>query len=250
MIIDCISDLHGYYPQLKGGDLLIVAGDLIANDDFRSILEFKSWILDISKLYIKIIIIAGNHDNWIQERYLINGDQSSFNHSFICYLEDSGTEFQYLEDLPCNFCNTPRHRSPWIKCDHTIMCPPKQQRKLKIWGSPWTLRFPGMNPRCMAFTVNTEEELEEKWKLIPDDSDILVTHSPCHGILDWNTKGRLCGSISLREHVIKRIKPKLHVFGHLHEAYSMIDLTIAKHVNASHVNEFYEPVNKPIRIEL
>ncbi len=30
MIIDCISDLHGYYPKLEGGDLLIVAGDLTA----------------------------------------------------------------------------------------------------------------------------------------------------------------------------------------------------------------------------
>lgn len=32
MIIDCISDLHGQYPQLEGGDLLIVAGDLTARD--------------------------------------------------------------------------------------------------------------------------------------------------------------------------------------------------------------------------
>lgn len=31
MIIDCISDLHGEYPILEGGDLLIVAGDLVVN---------------------------------------------------------------------------------------------------------------------------------------------------------------------------------------------------------------------------
>jgi len=33
MIIDCISDLHGYYPELEGGDLLIIAGDLIGHFD-------------------------------------------------------------------------------------------------------------------------------------------------------------------------------------------------------------------------
>ena len=32
MIIDCISDLHGFYPKLEGSDLLIIAGDLTARD--------------------------------------------------------------------------------------------------------------------------------------------------------------------------------------------------------------------------
>ena len=32
MIIDCISDLHGFFPKLEGGDLLIIAGDLTARD--------------------------------------------------------------------------------------------------------------------------------------------------------------------------------------------------------------------------
>lgn len=34
MIIDCIGCLHDHYPELEGGDLLIVTGDLTARDDY------------------------------------------------------------------------------------------------------------------------------------------------------------------------------------------------------------------------
>lgn len=41
MIIDCISDLHGYFPKLQGGDLLLIAGDLTARDEPYQFEEFK-----------------------------------------------------------------------------------------------------------------------------------------------------------------------------------------------------------------
>ncbi len=37
MIIDCISDLHGFKPNLNGGDLLIIGGDLTARDNTKSL---------------------------------------------------------------------------------------------------------------------------------------------------------------------------------------------------------------------
>ena len=49
------------------------------------------------------------------------------------------------------------------------------------------------------------------------DVDILVTHSPPYGILDVSNKGNYCGSKALLKEV-HRIKPKLHLFGHIHEA--------------------------------
>ncbi len=50
---------------------------------------------------------------------------------------------------------------------------------LKIYGSPWQPRF-----FDWAFNLNRGAELAEKWKLIPDDTDILITHGPPNGILD------------------------------------------------------------------
>lgn len=224
MIIDCVADLHGHYPQLEGGDLLIVAGNLTARDTCVEHIKFQMWLHD--QKYSKKIIVAGNHDNRLQELGFasVQRQYAELEEDYLC---DSGTEFEGL----------------------------------KIWGSPWTLRFEGMNPNCMAFTCETEEELAEKWAMIPQDTDILVTHAPAYGILDQvedmrSNKIESKGSKSLYGYLKYAFRPKLHVFGHIHEGYGLIESfpgynnNMVKSINASHVNERYEPVNKPIRIVL
>lgn len=221
LIVDCIADLHGNYPKLDGGDLLIVGGDLTKRDkesEYRN--EFFMWMMDQSILnYKKVIFIAGNHDNWIQEN--LTPEKQLGCGEYLC---DSGTEFEGL----------------------------------KIWGSPWTLTFDGINPVCKAFTVNTEEELAQKWAFIPEDIDILITHTPPYDILDeLIEEGHHAGSVAL-SYAVSKVRPKLHVFGHIHEAYGtwrpyLEALNLPGYpifVNASHVNHRYQPINKPIRIEL
>ena len=248
MDITAISDLHGHYPELPGGDLLIVAGDLTGNDRPNQLFDFSYWLKDQN--YKKKITIAGNHDNLLRgnESFLLN------NGSDMEYLCDSGTEFEYEEPVRDLF-----------NSDNKSLV---SRKKLKIWGSPWTRRFEGMNPDCMAFTVDTDEELREKWAMIPDDVDVLVTHSPPWGIADENRHGEKCGSKSLYEKLII-VKPRAHIFGHIHECgykhfeikYPLkidqlsSDMILVNYnkthcINASHVNECYQPVNKPVRIEL
>ena len=64
MIVDCVSDLHGFTPPRKKGDLLIVAGDLTARDLQEE--HFFMWNYLSNLNYKKIVVIAGNHDNFIQ----------------------------------------------------------------------------------------------------------------------------------------------------------------------------------------
>lgn len=221
MIIDCISDLHGWRPGMKGGDLLILAGDMTAWDSPRSWNSFLNWV-DYQD-YRKKIMIAGNHDNFC--RNWATSDDSVCDalagRPSVSYLCDSGIEFEGL----------------------------------KIWGSPWTQIFEGMNERCAAFTLDTEEELEEKWALIPSDTDILITHSPPMGLLDHiSFTQEWVGSVSLRNAILSQERftnLKLHVFGHIHECggkvLKMPTLTL---VNASHVNEECHPTNAATRITL
>ncbi len=221
MIIDCISDLHGLKPTLQGGDLLIIAGDLTARDTEKELLEFEDWAH--AQDYRKTIVIAGNHDNCLQKKGYLH-------HMSLDYLCDSGTEFQGL----------------------------------KIWGSPWSVWFPEVNPHCKAFMAN-EEKLADKYALIPDDVDILITHTPPKNILDgvpeYNcgsaTIVNYFGSTSLYDRLCD-IRPRLHVFGHIHEQGGK--QKILKNccgnkrdiicVNASLMGPTYKADNDPVRIIL
>ena len=83
---------------------------------------------------------------------------------------------------------------------------------IKFYGTPYTKKREGSNP---AFAL-LEHELDEKWSQIPSDTDVLITHMPPYGIQDLNKHGGNEGCPDLLKAVIDRIKPKLHVFGHIH----------------------------------
>ena len=53
--------------------------------------------------------------------------------------------------------------------------------------------------------------------MIPDDTDILITHGPPLGYGDKCCSGQRAGCAELLSTVQLRVKPKLHVFGHIHE---------------------------------
>ena len=230
MKITCISDLHGCYPDLPGGDLLILAGDYTGSNRIPQWTEFFRWLEQQD--YRKIVYVGGNHDGFLT-LCLTSSESSDLFREYkdedlkpsdkIEYLLDSGLEFEGL----------------------------------KIWGSPWSLWFHGINPHCKAFT-GSEGDLKKKFDLIPDDTDILITHTPPCGVLDHLHRAdgttEYTGSKSLRL-ALERAKPQLHVFGHIHEHGGKIGLF--KHIgpntlciNASIMDRNYQPENTPITITL
>jgi Icc-related predicted phosphoesterase len=114
---------------------------------------------------------------------------------------------------------------------------------LRFWGSPWQPWF--MN---WAFNLPRGPKLAQVWSKIPDDTDILITHSPPYGILDL-VEGNNVGCEELAS-ALKRVRPKVHVFGHIHEGYGLEERDGTIYVNASLNNSYYQLVNEPIIINI
>jgi Icc-related predicted phosphoesterase len=114
----------------------------------------------------------------------------------------------------------------------------------QIYGSPWQPPF--LN---MAFNLERGEPLRAKWALIPTDTDILITHTPPYGIGDKTQAGQMVGDRDLTD-AVGRIQPKLHVFGHIHEAYGKLIVGSTLNINGSAVDAKFQPVHAPWVIDL
>lgn len=68
-----------------------------------------------------------------------------------------------------------------------------------------------------AFTLKRGDALREKWRQIPKGIDFLVTHGPPLGYRDDLAKGGKAGCLDLLYEIKHRVKPKYHIFGHIHE---------------------------------
>ena len=118
---------------------------------------------------------------------------------------------------------------------------------LKFWGSPWQPEF-----NNWAFNVPRGAAIKKYWDLIPEGTDVLITHGPPYGILDRILPERGVEHLGCGEllKAVDRIQPRLHVFGHIHGGYGDRWDHDTLFINASLLNEQYKPANKPVVVEL
>ena len=100
---------------------------------------------------------------------------------------------------------------------------------IKFYGTPYTKKREGSNP---AFAL-AENELDDKWSQIPLDTDVLITHMPPYGIQDLNKHGGNEGCPDLLKRVTGAVKPKIHVFGHIHFSGGISTVNQTIFVNAA-----------------
>lgn len=226
MITICgISDTHTYHRKVEipKCDILCVSGDLTYKGERHVLVDFDKWCgnLKEQQLVKEVVIIAGNHD--------LVFDSAKYN-SYNPYAKDIFTNCIYLENSSCEVLG------------------------LKIYGSPATPAF------CNWAFNYTHQELVGIFSKIPEDTDILLTHGPCYKILDnvarWETKVTAKGERTVKKidhvgckallEVVGRVKPKLHIFGHLHDGHGKYLGEDTIFINGSICTEQYQPTNQPI----
>ena len=116
---------------------------------------------------------------------------------------------------------------------------------VKFYGFPWTPMF--WNWHFML--DRGSEKMIRKCNQIPDHTDVLLSHGPPQGKLDWTERGpEHMGCEDLRNRVLE-VQPQLHIFGHNH----LPGITQNLHtifVNTAICNERYEPKNQPQTFEI
>ncbi len=114
---------------------------------------------------------------------------------------------------------------------------------VRFWGSPWQPWF-----YDWAFNLRRGAEIRAKWRLIPPKTDVLITHGPPLGHGDVTVRGHAVGCADLLER-IREIKPRYHLFGHIHEAFGTSTEGATTFVNASSCDFRYRANHPPVVID-
>jgi Icc-related predicted phosphoesterase len=121
---------------------------------------------------------------------------------------------------------------------------------IKFYGDPhqpWFHDWEWNLPRGKA--------LADKWKLIPNDTNVLITHGPPFGIMDQAPRMNAVGYENVGcQDLFNRLsdldKLQAHVFGHIHEGYGSRQIGPCLFVNAAVCTGNYNPSNPPIVFEV
>ena len=198
--IVCISDTHGLtdqenFPPVPDGDILLHAGDISQQGNVDHIAQFNAWLGSLPHQYK--IVIAGNHDKMLDPNLNETARE----------MKGLLTNCIYLEDDAVNI------------------------KGIKFYGTPFSKKRAQSTNH--AFQMSSEE-LKSRWAKIPDDIDILMTHTPPYGIHDvGNYSPEPQGCKYLLQEVTQRIKPKFHVFGHIHSGYGSQEIGGTAFINAA-----------------
>ncbi|PYH88748.1 phosphoric ester hydrolase [Aspergillus ellipticus CBS 707.79] len=220
----CISDTHTLEcANVPDGDLLIHAGDLSNDGSVREIQATVDWLLTLP--HPQKVVICGNHDSYFDVRSRLPEDQhqqsaTAISSSSYAAISSSSSTTSSLHSLPADDDPSAINWGDIHYLQHssvTLTFPPTststRPRTLTLYGAPQIPSIVPFTP-IHAFTYPPHHNA---WShTIPPQTDILITHTPPQSHLDLSpTFSTGCPSL-LAE--LWRVRPALHVFGHVHAA--------------------------------
>jgi Icc-related predicted phosphoesterase len=211
------SDCHGRLQEaeLPEGDILILAGDVLPNRFSKPEHDAYFQLNELQSLDSYCGSLKFSRVLMIAGNHDWVFEVDKLAHrklQHITYLEDSGIEINGVR-----FYGSPHQ--PWFY--------------------NWAFNLP-----------RGGKELAHCWSLIPDHTDVLITHGPPMGILDqpFGTREHVGCELLLQR--VQELKPKVHAFGHIHGSYGRKRIGDTLFVNASLCSETYRPTNSPHIVDL
>lgn len=211
MKIILLSDTHGLHSQISE----LPPADLIICAGDITNLGYPEEISDFCQWYNQLnckskIFIPGNHD-----------------FDFQLNSEKTNELVKKYKSISCLIDETYTHD------------------EITLYGSPWSPL-----PIGWAYSqLRDSNNFQKKWDKIPENINILITHAPAYGILDSSeNKDEKYGCKLLLEK-IKKIKPQIHICGHIHTGNGYFFDGNTHFFNASIVNEQTEIIKKPFIID-
>ncbi|CAK9034019.1 unnamed protein product [Durusdinium trenchii] len=200
-----ISDTHGSFYDVPEGDILIHSGDFSNYGLQHGLEEVEAFVSYFKSLPHQYkVLVPGNHE---------------------LYMDRLPLE-QLREMLGC----TPGSNR-FLLVDEEVTI-----EGIKFYGSPWT--------QCsMAWAATTETSRAERWRHIPEDTDVLVTHMPPYKIFDlaWQPDGKFyhwgCQALLKR---IGQVLPTLHCFGHVHDEVGRKNLSFGADLEVMFSNAAFD----------
>lgn len=216
MRIVCISDNHDQnlrskFGTIPEGDLLVHTGDGSAVGNDES--RFVRVGKNISHLgFKKVLYVPGNHDHlaWSEPDLV----RQALGRYGIQLLYDEGCEIDGVT----------------------------------FWGSGW------LQPK-IGFHGEYGGSFHDLWDKCPTGVDVLLTHQPPYAILDASgpdspIPGDRIGSTVIYWEVFRRIRPRVHIFGHNHSGHGIKEMDGITFVNAALCDDLNRPAYEPIVIDV
>jgi len=205
------SDTHNLHRSIERdfglpeADVMLHTGDFSDYGSDAEIADFDAWLGEVcQKRYAHIIVIPGNHDWWTTLRQVEAGQLKP----------EAAVQRQYMQS---------KFRNARVLCHEEL-----ELFGLRIFGSSWSPWQPDGSPDSLGDRSPAYKATLEAWQaaggrsdvfsLLPENVDVLMTHGPADRILDClGQPGRGWGSSKKLRQAIIGAKPRMHLFGHLHE---------------------------------
>ena len=227
---------------------------VVACSDLHGVVPLHKAIDSARRAEAKIVVVAGD----VQTAYYGMDPKYCFEHEIVEPMGEAKADGIDVVLVPGNHdfylrdCIMDRRKFPenlHVLCDSEV-----ELRGLRFYGTPWVPTINGV----WCYERN-DEDLKERFGLVPEGVDVLVSHTPPlgKGVEEFDVvlrepyhRQRHLGSASLRDAIAEK-KPKCVICGHIHSGDhtpTRVGETVV--VNASLLGEDYGPTYDPALVRI